>query len=114
MAANVIDARPEILGYAGIGFPFSVLWALTLFNGGTVRDAIQRSTKPKLFVQGDADTFTSKASFTDALAQVAPTATVAWLPNCDHFFFDREHELVPIILSWIRALVPSQEPTSSL
>jgi len=108
-----MDARPEIVAYAGIAFPFSVLWALTLFNGGTVRDAIQRSPKPKLFVQGDQDNFTSKGSFDSALAAVAPTAEVQWLERADHFFFGREAELVRLVDAWLQRTLAAL-PTSVL
>jgi uncharacterized protein len=104
VAANVIDELPAVVGYAGIGFPFSVLWALTLFHGGTVRDALARCRKPLLFVQGDADTFTSRNAFEAELAAVAPAAAVHWLAGCDHFFFGREDELVPLVLRWVAAL----------
>ena len=111
MAANVIDDVPAVVAYAGIAFPFSVLWALTLANGGTIRDALQRCRKPLLFVQGDRDTFTSRAAFEDALATLTPTATVQWLLGCDHFFFNRESEVIQPLLAWLTALqVPVPVP----
>jgi alpha/beta superfamily hydrolase len=52
----------QVMGYAALSYPFSVSWALTLFQASRYLDTA-RVDKPKLLLMGDSDNFTSLASF---------------------------------------------------
>ena len=54
------DELDSIKGFVGISTPFSVFWALSLFNGGTLLKK-SHSDKPKLLITGTQDNFTSEA-----------------------------------------------------
>ena len=69
------------MAYAAISYPFSVSWALTLFNGGKYLSQAA-STKPKLFIMGDKDNFTSIAAFRNRIKALPSPLEVVTIMVC--------------------------------
>lgn len=90
----------EIVGSISIAYPFSVLWALVLFNTREFL-TLSKCELPKLFILGTDDNFTSVSSFQSYLSTYPSPKQIELLPNCDHFFWGNEKKLQPIIQNWI-------------
>lgn len=56
IAGSAIDMVPEVVGYVGIGYTFG--WTSSLVFGSHFK-AVLSTNKPKLFIMGDGDVFTS-------------------------------------------------------
>jgi hypothetical protein len=52
IAGAAVDDLDAIHGVATVSYPYSVTWALALWNGSQFWDALKRSRKPKLFCFG--------------------------------------------------------------
>lgn len=52
----------QVMAYAGVSYPFSVSWALTLFHHSTFLSQAA-APKPKLFLMGTKDNFTGMGAF---------------------------------------------------
>lgn len=63
IASAVGGETNDVMAFAAISYPFSVSWALTLFHGGKYLNQAASTLKPKLFIMGDKDNFTSIGAF---------------------------------------------------
>jgi alpha/beta superfamily hydrolase len=85
-----------------IGYPFSYLWALTFFNS-TLFLTKAKSLKPKLFVVGTKDNFTSLESFRKSVEDFPEPKELQVVRGADHFFFGIEDDVAKLVDKWILA-----------
>lgn len=95
-----MDDFPEVLGYVSIAYPFTYLWALTFFNGSSYL-AKAKSTKPKLFLVGTKDNFTSLRNFERYVEDFPEPRQLEIVEGADHFFFNREMDLASAVEKWL-------------
>ncbi|KDP24615.1 hypothetical protein JCGZ_25531 [Jatropha curcas] len=82
IAGSAVDKVEEVIGYAGIGYPFG-LAASFLF--GRHQNAILQSPKPKLFVMGTNDQFTSVEQLEKKLLSAAGRVEAHLIFGVSHF-----------------------------
>ncbi len=92
---------PEVHAYAAISYPFSVAFALTLFNQGSFFTSAAQGNKPKLFVMGTQDQFTGIGAFLAKVKRLPSPIEVATLEGVDHFFFGHEAKLCALVEKWL-------------
>ncbi|KYQ89577.1 hypothetical protein DLAC_09533 [Tieghemostelium lacteum] len=99
IAGSVIDEIPEVIAYTAISYPFGPLTFMLL---GPLLQSTLDSLKPKFFVTGDQDNFTSTSTFKKRLSQMkGEDITFKIIPNLDHFYGGSENKLSREILKWI-------------
>eukprot|EP00252_Welwitschia_mirabilis_P006603 TRINITY_DN17492_c0_g1_i1.p1 TRINITY_DN17492_c0_g1~~TRINITY_DN17492_c0_g1_i1.p1 ORF type:complete len:233 (+),score=46.63 TRINITY_DN17492_c0_g1_i1:113-811(+) len=82
IAGSAVDQVPEVVGYVSLGYPFGML-ASILF--GRHHKAILKSPKPKLFVMGTSDGFTSVKQLENKLKIAAGRVETHLIPAVGHF-----------------------------
>lgn len=82
IAGSAVDQVPEVFGYVSLGYPFGVA-ASILF--GRHHKAILQSPKPKLFVMGTSDGFTSVKQLENKLKIAAGRVETHLVPGAGHF-----------------------------
>ncbi|EFJ29490.1 hypothetical protein SELMODRAFT_410443 [Selaginella moellendorffii] len=82
IAGSAVDQVKEVVGYVGLGYPFG-FWASVLF--GRHNKAILQSAKPKLFVMGTRDGFTSVKQLESKLKSAVGRAETRLVPGVGHF-----------------------------
>lgn len=82
IAGSAIDQVDTVRGYVGLGYPFGIL-ASILF--GRHNKAILTSQKPKLFVMGTRDGFTSVKQLENKLKNSTGRTEKILIPNAGHF-----------------------------
>ncbi|EWM29361.1 hypothetical protein Naga_100028g26 [Nannochloropsis gaditana] len=100
---------PEVHAYAAIAYPFSVAFALTLFNHRGFLDSAARGNKHKLFVMGSQDQFTRIGAFARRTRELPPPTEVVTMEGADHFFFGREASLCAIVQTWLEKVFGTDE-----
>jgi alpha/beta superfamily hydrolase len=98
IGCGCIDEVPEMIAFAAIGYPLG--WAASLIFGSHYTKA--KTTKPKLFIQGDWDQFTSESQLVSWMQDLQGEKEMAIIKGADHFFFDHEDEMVSIIQKWLK------------
>ncbi len=88
LTAGAIDDR--VVALCGMGVPVS--------RGDL--EAVQRSTKPKLFVQGRLDEYGPPGAVEPWFAGVAEPKKLVWIEGADHFFTERTEPLKAAIISY--------------
>jgi len=74
------------IGFAVIGPPLAYLWALFLFNGGSLIAKAQETAElPKLLVVGTADGFCPLASFRSFVEKLPGPKQAVEIESADHF-----------------------------
>jgi alpha/beta superfamily hydrolase len=81
IAGSALDRMNEVDGYVGIGYPFGWLSSIVL---GRHFDAVLVSPKPKLFIMGGKDGFTSVNQL-DSMIQKMKQARYNIIPGVGHF-----------------------------
>ncbi len=81
IAGSMIDAMDAVVAYVGIGYTFG--WASSLIFGSHFK-AVLTSPKPKLFIMGDNDGFTSVKQLETRLRDVSNAETMI-VGHCGHF-----------------------------
>ena len=66
---SCVRTRKEIIGYVSISCPFPVMWFLSCFNTNRLWEGML-TVKPKLFICGTDDDFTSESTFGDYIKQI--------------------------------------------
>ena len=99
--ASAAAADPLIDGFVAISTPFRMMSALTMGNGTALW---QRSlnAKPKLFIMGGADTFTSESSFTACVSSFPEPRRAIMVKRGSHFWYTAEAGLFALIERWMR------------
>lgn len=82
IAGSAIDEVPEVVGYVALGYPFGML-ASVLF--GRHNKPVLASLKPKLFVMGTSDGFTSVKQLEAKLKTAAGRNDQRLVPGAGHF-----------------------------
>lgn len=82
IAGSAVDQLPQVVGYVSLGYPFGVA-ASILF--GKHHKAILQSPKPKLFVMGTNDGFTSVKQLENKLKMAAGRVETHLVPGAGHF-----------------------------
>lgn len=82
IAGSAVDEVTEVKGYVALGYPFGMA-ASILF--GRHNKPILQSTKPKLFIMGTTDGFTSVKQLEAKLKTAAGRAEMKLVPGVGHF-----------------------------
>jgi hypothetical protein len=112
IAGSAIDEVPEVVGYVALGYPFGML-ASVLF--GRHNKPVLASLKPKLFVMGTSDGFTSVKQLEAKLKSAAGRNDQRLVPGAGHFEmegpqFDRQ--MADYIVEFADSLHPPPNPPS--
>ncbi|KAI7996674.1 hypothetical protein LOK49_LG10G01369 [Camellia lanceoleosa] len=111
---SAVDQLEEIVGYVSLGYPFG-LTASILF--GRHHKAILQSPKPKLFVMGTRDGFTSVKQLENKLKSAAGRVETHLLEGVSHFQMEGpayDTQMVDLIIGFIRSLQIQPAETGSL
>jgi len=93
-----------VIGYVSIGYPFGLM-ASVLF--GRHHDAILKSEKPKLFIMGTKDGFTSVKQLQNKLKSAAGQVDTHLIEGAGHFQMEGpafDAQMVEIIVKFINSL----------
>ncbi|EPS73161.1 hypothetical protein M569_01594 [Genlisea aurea] len=104
IAGSAVDRVEEAVGYVGIGYPFG-LTASILF--GRHHGAILQSPKPKLFVMGSRDGFTSVKQLEKKLKNSAGVTRTHLIEGAGHFQMEGaafDQQMVALILQFFASL----------
>ncbi|KAJ6832350.1 uncharacterized protein M6B38_346515 [Iris pallida] len=104
IAGSAVDKIEQVVGYVSLGYPFG-LTASILF--GRHHDAILKSTKPKLFVMGTKDGFTSVKQLQNKLKSAAGSVETHLLQGVSHFQMEGpayDEQMADLIASFIQSL----------
>ena len=104
IAGSAVDKVEEVVGYVSIGYPFG-LTASILF--GRHHKAILQSPKPKLFVMGTKDGFTSVKQLQNKLKSAAARVETHLIEGASHFQMegpDFDSQMGNLIVSFISSL----------
>lgn len=95
IVSNTADEFPDVICFICIGFPYSVLWFLSLFHGKEIAAKVAQSKKKKFFVIGDKDNFTGINKFKQFIATTDPETTKYTIEKgMNHFWFNKYHVLI--------------------
>lgn len=109
VGSAVAGEMPEVLAYVAIAYPFSVVWALTLFQHRGLLASAAQGNKPKLFVMGSQDNFTGLSTFLDRVKRLPSPIEVATVDGVDHFFFKKEAILCGLVEKWLRKVLGTED-----
>jgi alpha/beta superfamily hydrolase len=98
IACGCVDEMEEIKGYCAIGYPYG-WWSSWMFGSHYPK---AKSKKPKLFLLGDCDQFTSESSLDSYMSDLEGEKKKVIIPGADHFFFDYEEHLDKNVENWLR------------
>ncbi|KAL6987017.1 hypothetical protein U1Q18_012777 [Sarracenia purpurea var. burkii] len=104
IAGSAVDQIEEVVGYVSLGYPFG-LTASILFGGH--HKAILQSPKPKLFVMGTRDGFTSVKQLENKLKSAAGQVETHLLEGVSHFQMEGpsyDAQMVDLIIGFIGSL----------
>ncbi|RWR77834.1 hypothetical protein CKAN_00633800 [Cinnamomum micranthum f. kanehirae] len=104
IAGSAVDQVKEVVGYVSLGYPFG-LTASILF--GRHHKAILQSIKPKLFVMGTKDGFTSVKQLESKLKSAAGRVETHLLEGVGHFQMEGpsyDAKMVDLIVRFIQSL----------
>lgn len=99
-----MDQVEQIVGYVSIGYPFGMM-ASILF--GRHHKAILQSPKPKLFVMGTRDGFTSVKQLQNKLRSAAGRVETHLIEGASHFQMegpDFDSQMVDLIVRFAESL----------
>ncbi|XP_021771986.1 uncharacterized protein LOC110736140 [Chenopodium quinoa] len=104
IAGSAVDQVEQVVGYVSIGYPFGLM-ASILF--GRHHKAILQSPKPKLFVMGTRDGFTSVKQLQNKLSSAAGRAETHLIEGASHFQMegpDFDSQMVDLIAKFAESL----------
>ncbi|KAF7837126.1 Abhydrolase_5 domain-containing protein [Senna tora] len=104
IAGSAVDQIEEVIGYVSIGYPFG-LTASILF--GRHHKAILQSPKPKLFIMGTQDGFTSVKQLKNKLNSAAGRVETHLIEGAGHFQMEGpafDAQMVDLIVKFIASL----------
>ncbi|KAE8656668.1 Emsy N Terminus/ plant Tudor-like domains-containing protein isoform 1 [Hibiscus syriacus] len=108
IAGSVVDQVEQVVGYVSLGYPFGMM-ASILF--GRHHKAILGSSKPKLFVMGTRDGFTSVKQLENKLKSAAGHNETHLIEGVSHFEMEGpayDAAMVELILKFIDSLGDKQ------
>lgn len=92
IGGSMIDTVDSVVGYVGIGYTFG--WASSLIFGSHFK-AVLSSRKPKLFIMGGRDTFTSVEQLRSRLRGVEHVESMV-IDHCGHFDLENASRVAEI------------------
>lgn len=104
IAGSAADQIEQVVGYVSLGYPFGMA-ASILF--GRHHKAILQSQKPKLFIMGTRDGFTSVKQLKNKLSSAAGRNDMHLIEGVSHFQMEGpayDAEMVKLILAFIISL----------
>lgn len=104
IAGSAVDKAEQVVGYVSLGYPFGYI-ASILF--GRHQKAILQSPKPKLFVMGTNDGFTSVKQLKNKLKSAPGHNETRLLEGVSHFQMEGpayDNHMVDLILEFIESL----------
>ncbi|CAM8972878.1 unnamed protein product [Rhodiola kirilowii] len=104
IAGSAVDQIEQVVGYVSLGYPFG-LTASILF--GRHHKNILQSPKPKLFVMGTRDGFTSVKQLNNKVSSAAGQNEIHLIEGVSHFQMegaDYDAQMVSLILNFISKL----------
>jgi alpha/beta superfamily hydrolase len=101
IAASVADESETIIGYAAVSYPFGPLRLMLL---GPLLDKA-KSKKPKFFITGAKDNFTSPKKFQHYLKHFPEPLEYHIIEDEDHFWSGTEEKITQYLLPWIESTV---------
>lgn len=104
IAGSAVDEIEQVGGYVSLGYPFGMM-ASILF--GRHHKAILKSPKPKLFVMGTRDGFTSVKQLQNKLSSAAGRVETHLIEGASHFQMEGptyDAQMVNLILDFIASL----------
>ncbi|KAF7080072.1 hypothetical protein CFC21_084209 [Triticum aestivum] len=104
IAGSAVDKVDQVVGYVSIGYPFGLM-ASILF--GRHHDAILKSEKPKLFIMGTKDGFTSVKQLQNKLRSAAGRVDTHLIEGAGHFQMEGpafDAQMVDLIVNFIKSL----------
>ncbi|KAJ7979049.1 alpha/beta-Hydrolases superfamily protein [Quillaja saponaria] len=104
IAGSAVDQIEQVIGYVSLGYPFGMI-ASILF--GRHHKAILQSPKPKLFVMGTRDGFTSVKQLNKKLNSAAGRVETVLIDGVGHFQMegpDYDAQMVNVIVQFITSL----------
>ncbi|KAL4334240.1 hypothetical protein GQ457_07G036890 [Hibiscus cannabinus] len=108
IAGSAVDQVEQVVGYVSLGYPFGMM-ASILF--GRHQKAILQSPKPKLFVMGTRDGFTSVKQLEDKLKSAAAPHETHLIQGVGHFEMEGpayDADMVKLIPKFIDSLEVKQ------
>ncbi len=113
IAGSAIGQVKEVVGYVSLGYPFGIL-ASVLF--GRHNKACLQSEKPKLFVMGTSDGFTSVKQLENKLKTAAGRIETKLVPGVGHFQLegpDYDNLMIDFVTEFADSIVQNQPEASS-
>nr|XP_043637129.1 uncharacterized protein LOC122608104 [Erigeron canadensis] len=104
IAGSAVDQVNEIVGYVSLGYPFG--WTASILFGRHHK-AILQSPKPKLFVMGTRDGFTSVKQLANKIKGAAGRAETHLIEGVSHFQMEGpsyDTEMANLIVTFISSL----------
>jgi pimeloyl-ACP methyl ester carboxylesterase len=104
IAGSAVDEIKEVIGYVSIGYPFG-MFASILF--GRHHKGILKSPKPKLFVMGTRDGFTSVKQLQNKLSSAVGRVETHLIEGASHFQMEGaefDNQMVNLILTFTSSL----------
>ncbi|KAD6119735.1 hypothetical protein R6Q59_025744 [Mikania micrantha] len=104
IAGSAVDQVDEIVGYVSLGYPFG--WTASILFGRHHK-AILQSLKPKLFIMGTKDGFTSVKQLANKIKTAAGRAETHLIEGASHFQLEGpsfDTEMANIIVTFISSL----------
>jgi hypothetical protein len=98
ISVAMVNQQSAICGFVAISPPFDLL-------GEFFQDTA--ITKPKFFIIGSQDDFTSENTFTNTVAKFPPPKASLIVPEENHFWYGREVYLCEKILEWVQLTFPN-------
>lgn len=104
ISGSAVDHIEQVVGYVSLGYPFGMT-ASILF--GRHHNAILQSPKPKLFVMGTRDGFTSVKQLNNKLSSAAGRVETHLIEGVSHFQMEGpayDAQMVNLILEFVASL----------
>jgi alpha/beta superfamily hydrolase len=104
IASSVVNELDSIIGYVAISYPFGPFFFLYFGNNALQQQA--DSKKPKLFIMGANDDFTSLDTLQSKFNGFSEPKEMIVVDKVDHFWFGREEGLCLRIFEWLKSTFP--------
>ncbi|KAJ3694657.1 hypothetical protein LUZ60_000034 [Juncus effusus] len=111
IAGSAVDKINEVIAYVSIGYPFG-LTASILF--GRHHDNILKSEKPKLFIMGTKDGFTSVKQLKNKLKSAKGRTETEFIEGVGHFQMEGpafDDQMVEFIVDFVNSLNENESET---
>lgn len=104
IAGSAVDQVDEVVGYVSLGYPFG--WTASILFGRHHK-AILQSPKPKLFIMGTKDGFTSVKQLANKIKSAVGRAETHLVEGASHFQLEGpsfDTEMANLIVTFISSL----------